>query len=180
MVIAQGEVWWADLPAPSGSGPGFRRPVVVVQGDALNRSRLATVVCVPLTTNLRWAEAPGNVPLPSRVTGLPKDSVANASQSSPWTGRTSRSEQAGSRVRKSICFSRESTWSSVDRGPRMLHRCTSFPDDEVAVAWHGHERARPEALGRPAPFADGQIAAIAHVNDLVLVTLNTRAFARFK
>ena len=80
MVIAQGEVWWADLPAPAGSGPGFRRPVVVVQGDALNRSRLATVVCVPLTSNLRWAEAPGNVLLPSRVTGLPKDSVANASQ----------------------------------------------------------------------------------------------------
>jgi mRNA interferase MazF len=80
MVIAQGEVWWADLPAPSGSGPGFRRPVVVVQGDALNRSRLATVVCVPLTGNLRWAEAPGNVLLPSRVTGVPRDSVANASQ----------------------------------------------------------------------------------------------------
>jgi len=80
MVIAQGEVWWADLPAPVGSGPGFRRPVVVVQGDALNRSRLATVVCVPLTTNLRWTEAPGNVLLPSRVTGLSQDSVANASQ----------------------------------------------------------------------------------------------------
>jgi mRNA interferase MazF len=80
MVIAQGEVWFADLPAPAGSGPGFRRPVVVVQGDALNRSRLATVVCVPLTSNLRWAEAPGNVLLLSRVTGLPKDSVANASQ----------------------------------------------------------------------------------------------------
>lgn len=80
MVIAQGEVWWADLPAPTGSGPGFRRPVVVVQGDALNRSRLATVVCVPLTSNLRWADAPGNVSLPARVTGLSKDSVANASQ----------------------------------------------------------------------------------------------------
>jgi len=80
MVIARGEVWWADLPAPSGPGPGFRRPVVVVQGDALNRSRLATVVCVPLTTNLRWAAAPGNVLLQSRVTGLPQDSVANVSQ----------------------------------------------------------------------------------------------------
>jgi len=80
MVITQGDVWWADLPAPVGSGPGLRRPVVVVQGDALNRSRLATVVCVPLTSNLRWAEAPGNVLLSSRVTGLPKDSVANASQ----------------------------------------------------------------------------------------------------
>jgi mRNA interferase MazF len=54
--------------------------VVVIQGDALNRSRLATVVCVPLTSNLRWAEAPGNALLTSRVTGLPKDSIANASQ----------------------------------------------------------------------------------------------------
>lgn len=79
MVIAQGEVWWADLPEPTGSGPGFRRPVVVIQGDALNRSRLATVVCVPLTSNLRWADAPGNVPLTARLTGLPKDSVANVS-----------------------------------------------------------------------------------------------------
>lgn len=80
MVISQGEVWWADLPAPTGSGPGFRRPVVVVQGDALNRSRLATVVCVPLTSNLRWADAPGNVLLTARTTSLPKDSVANVSQ----------------------------------------------------------------------------------------------------
>ena len=80
MVISQGEVWWADLPAPVGSAPGFRRPVVVVQGDALNRSRISTVVCVPLTSNLRWADAPGNVLLSARLTGLPKDSVANVSQ----------------------------------------------------------------------------------------------------
>lgn len=80
MVISQGEVWWADLPPPAGSGPGFRRPVVVVQGDALNRSRLATVVCVPLTSNVQWADAPGNVLLTTRLTRLPKDSVANVSQ----------------------------------------------------------------------------------------------------
>ena len=79
-MIAQGQIWWADLPAPTGSGPGFRRPVVVVQGDALNRSRISTVVCVPLTSNLRWADAPGNVALSARLTGLPKDSVANVSQ----------------------------------------------------------------------------------------------------
>ena len=79
MVISQGEVWWADLPAPAGSGPGFRRPVVVVQGDALNRSRIAAVVCVPLTSNLKWALAPGNVHLSARLTGLPKASVANVS-----------------------------------------------------------------------------------------------------
>jgi mRNA interferase MazF len=60
--------------------PGFRRPVVVVQGDPMNRSRIATVVCVPLTSNLKWADAPGNVRLDTRTTGLPKDSVANVSQ----------------------------------------------------------------------------------------------------
>ena len=80
MVIAQGDVCWAELPPPTGSGPGFRRPVIVVQNDALNRSRVATVVCVPLTSNLRWAGAPGNVLLTARMTGLPKDSVANVSQ----------------------------------------------------------------------------------------------------
>ena len=79
-MIAQGEVWWADLSEPTGSGPGFRRPVVVVQGDALNRSRIGTVVCVPLTSNLRWAAAPGNVTLSPVVSGLTKESVANVSQ----------------------------------------------------------------------------------------------------
>lgn len=80
MVISQGEIWWADLPDPTGSGPGFRRPVAVVQGDALNQSRIATVVCVPLTSNLKWSLAPGNLSLSTRATGLPKDSVANVSQ----------------------------------------------------------------------------------------------------
>ena len=79
-MIARGEVWWADLPEPSGSAPGFRRPIVVVQGDAFNHSRISTVVCVPLTSNLRWADAPGNVLLSARLTGLPKDSVANVTQ----------------------------------------------------------------------------------------------------
>ncbi len=80
MVTAQGDICWADLPAPVGSGPGFRRPVLVIQGDAFNRSRLATAVCVPLTSNLRWAGAPGNVLLEARTTGLSQDSVANVSQ----------------------------------------------------------------------------------------------------
>jgi mRNA interferase MazF len=78
--VAQGEIWWAELPAPHGSAPGFRRPVVVVQGNALNRSRLATVVCVPLTSNLTWESAPGNTLLPAKLMGLPTDFVANASQ----------------------------------------------------------------------------------------------------
>lgn len=80
VIIGQGEIWWAEIDAPSGSEPGFRRPVVVIQSDALNRSKIATVIVVPLTSNLAWADAPGNVLLPSKTTGLPKDSVANASQ----------------------------------------------------------------------------------------------------
>lgn len=78
-MIAQGDIFWAELPEPAGSGPGFRRPVVVVQGDAINRSRISTAVCVPLTSKLAWADAPGNVVLQARSTGLPKDSVANVS-----------------------------------------------------------------------------------------------------
>lgn len=81
MVVSQGEVWWADLgEEPVGSAPVFRRPVVIVQGDAFNNSRIATVVCVVLTSNMKWAEAPGNVLLTQRDTGLPKPSVANVSQ----------------------------------------------------------------------------------------------------
>ena len=79
-MILQGEVWWAELGHPSGSEPGYRRPIVVVQGDAFNRSAIRTVVAVPLTSNLRWADAPGNVRLAARATGLPKESVANVSQ----------------------------------------------------------------------------------------------------
>ena len=78
--VAQGEIWWADLPTPAGSGPGFRHPLVVVQGNPLNRSRLPTVVCVPLTSNLAWEAAPGTTLVPAKASGLPKDSVANASQ----------------------------------------------------------------------------------------------------
>jgi mRNA interferase MazF len=74
----QGDIWWADLADPPGSAAGYRRPVVVVQCDAINRSRLATTVCVPLTSNLTWANAPGNLLLSSRATGLDRDCVAQA------------------------------------------------------------------------------------------------------
>ena len=80
MVVRQGEVWWADLAEPRGSEPGFRRPVLVVQGDAYNESRIATVICVVLTSNERYAAMPGNVLLTERETGLSKRSVANVSQ----------------------------------------------------------------------------------------------------
>jgi mRNA interferase MazF len=80
VTIRQADIWWADLAEPAGSAPGYRRPVIVIQCDALNRSHLATVVCVPLTSQLEWADAPGNVLLPKKMTGLSKDSVANVSQ----------------------------------------------------------------------------------------------------
>ncbi len=79
-MIAQGEVWWVDLASPVGSAPGFCRPVVVVQSEAFNRSALATVVCVVITSQLKWAEAPGNVLLSPEESGLPKPSVANVTQ----------------------------------------------------------------------------------------------------
>jgi len=80
MVIQRGEIWWASLPEPAGSEPGFRRPVLIVQADEFNRSRINTVIALVITSNLRLAAAPGNVLLPAKSTGLPKDSVANVSQ----------------------------------------------------------------------------------------------------
>ena len=79
-MIERGDIWWAELGEPRGSEPGFRRPVLVVQADAFNRSRIQTVICVVLSSNLRVADAPGNVVLAKRDSGLPKDSVANVSQ----------------------------------------------------------------------------------------------------
>jgi mRNA interferase MazF len=80
MVIERGEVWWADLGDAEGSEPAYRRPVIVIQSDAFNRSRLRTVIAVVLTTNLRLVEAPGNVLITAKASGLPRDSVANVSQ----------------------------------------------------------------------------------------------------
>jgi mRNA interferase MazF len=78
--LTRGEIWWADLPEPRGSEPGFRRPVLIVQADSFNRSEIRTVIVAVITSNLRLAEAPGNVLLPARVSGLPRDSVVNVSQ----------------------------------------------------------------------------------------------------
>ena len=80
MVVERGQVWWTDLGDSVGSEPGCRRPVLIVQSDAFNRSRIRTVIAVVLTANLRLIDAPGNVLVPARAAGLPKDSVANVSQ----------------------------------------------------------------------------------------------------
>ena len=79
-MIRRGDVWWASLPEPRGSEPGYRRPVLVVQADAFNDSRISTVLVATLSTNLRLAEAPGNLRLPRRCAGLPRECVVNVSQ----------------------------------------------------------------------------------------------------
>ncbi len=78
--MKRGEVWWAALPEPQGSEPGYRRPVVIIQADSFNRSRIGTVVVAVLSSNLRLADAPGNVHLTRRQSKLPKESVVNVSQ----------------------------------------------------------------------------------------------------
>ena len=79
-MIERGEIWWADLAAPTGSGPGYRRPVVVISADSFNRSRIATVTVAMVSSNTALAAAPGNVALAAGTVGLDKDSVVNVSQ----------------------------------------------------------------------------------------------------
>lgn len=78
--LSRGEIWWASLPDPAGSAPGFRRPVLVVQSDEFNASRIQTVVAIVLSSNTRLADAPGNVLLRRRESRLPRAAVANVSQ----------------------------------------------------------------------------------------------------
>jgi mRNA interferase MazF len=78
--MKRGEIWWASLRLPVGSAPGFRRPIIIVQSNAFNQSRINTVIAVVITSNLKLAKAPGNLLLSAKSTGLPKDSVANVSQ----------------------------------------------------------------------------------------------------
>jgi len=78
--VKRGQIWWAELPEPSASEPGYKRPVIIVQADEFNKSRISTVIVVAITSNLRITDAPGNLNLPKSKTGLVKDSVANVSQ----------------------------------------------------------------------------------------------------
>ena len=79
-MIRRGEIWWASLPDPQGSGPGFRRHVLIVQADAFSRSRIQTVIAAIITSNTALGEAPGNILISRRKSGLPKESVVNVSQ----------------------------------------------------------------------------------------------------
>jgi mRNA interferase MazF len=80
MVIHQGDIFWVDLPIPVASEPGFRRPLVVIQNNVFNYSRISTVMVCGLTSNLRLAAAPGNILLEPGEAHLPKQSVVNVSQ----------------------------------------------------------------------------------------------------
>ncbi len=79
-MINRGEIWWAELREPAGSVPGYRRPLVIIQSNDFNKSRINTIIAVVLTSNIRLADSPGNVMLSKKLTGLPKDSVANVSR----------------------------------------------------------------------------------------------------
>ena len=94
MVVERGEVWWADLGEPIGAEPGYRRPVVIVQSDAFNRSRIDTTVAVIITSKLQLLDAPGNVLIRAKESGLPKDSVANVTQLAT-VGRATLTERVG-------------------------------------------------------------------------------------
>jgi mRNA interferase MazF len=111
MVIRRGDVWWADLDDARGSAPGFRRPIVIVQADPFNASRIQTVVSIAVTSNLRLIEAPGNVLLKARQSGLPKDSVANVSQI-VTLDRSMLAERAGRLDR--------STMNAIGQGMRLV------------------------------------------------------------
>ncbi len=80
MVIKRGEIWWAKLPEPQGSGPGYKRPLLIVQSNEFNKSKINTVIAAVITTNLRLATAPGNIMLSKKKSKLPKESVVNVSQ----------------------------------------------------------------------------------------------------
>lgn len=105
-MISQGDLWWAELPEPRGSEPSYARPVLVVQGDPYNQSRISTVIDEPLTSNLRLTDMPGNVLIPAGKSGLPKDSVVNVS-GSVAIGRSDLTERIGriSRAQLQLVFS---------------------------------------------------------------------------
>lgn len=109
-MIRRGEIWWADLGEPRGSSPGFRRPVLIVQDDAFNASRIATTMAVVITSNLALSAAPGNVLLPKSATHLPRDSVANVSQVVTLDKRT---------LTERVCKLPKARMTALEEGLRM-------------------------------------------------------------
>lgn len=106
----RGEIWWADLPDPEGSGPGYRRPVLIIQSDDFNMSKIKTIVCLVITSNLKLADAPGNILIKSQESNLSKDSVINVSQIITLD-KSILSEYAGS--------INDKTMKNVERGVKL-------------------------------------------------------------
>ncbi len=80
MVISRGDLWWAELPEPAGSGPGYKRPILIIQSNDFNKSKIKTTIAVTITSNLYLSSAPGNILLTTKKSKLPKKSVINVSQ----------------------------------------------------------------------------------------------------
>lgn len=80
MVIKRGQIWWAELPEPVGSEPGYKRPLLIIQSNDFNKSKINTIIAAVITSNIRLSAAPGNILLSTKKSKLPKDSVINVSQ----------------------------------------------------------------------------------------------------
>ena len=109
--MIRGEIWWADLGIPFGSEHGFKRPVVVIQDDAFNRSEIQTVIVASVTTNLNSADAPGNVYIEIEESGLPKNGVVNISQITTIDKR---------RLTEKVGFLSQSSMSEIDYGIKLI------------------------------------------------------------
>ena len=109
--MIRGEIWWVNLGIPYGSEPGFRRPVVVIQDDSFNRSKINTVIVASITTNLNLAEAPGNVFLEKGKSGLSKDGVVNISQITTIDKK---------RLAEKVCVLSQSSMSEIDYGLKLI------------------------------------------------------------
>jgi len=109
--MIRGEIWWADFGIPFGSEPGFKRPVVVIQDDSFNRSRIQTVIVTSITTNLNLADAPGNVFIEKEESGLSKNGVVNISQFSTIDKR---------RLTEKVCVLSQSSMSEIDYGLKLV------------------------------------------------------------
>ncbi len=109
--MTRGEFWWADLGVPFGNEPGFKRPVVILQDDAFNKSKIKTTIVASITTNMNLAESPGNVHIEKEESGLPKDGVVNISQISTLDKR---------RLQKKVCVLSQSSLAEIEYGLKLV------------------------------------------------------------
>ena len=109
--MIRGEIWWADFGIPFGSEPGFKRPVVIIQDDSFNKSKISTIIVASITTNLNLAEAPGNVFIEKEESGLSKNGVINISQISTIDKK---------RLTEKVCVLSQSSMSKIDYGLKLV------------------------------------------------------------